>query len=171
MVSRTDAGSAAHAPSVGACAMILFLLGCGSWGSWPGQRPPEPRETSAMPKMIQLRREQPGVVGVTATVVTVEEGKLHRQKLVNDKVVEQTERELRPEEVDRVQRALVENDYQSLPRSSGAPTRANVGKLVLEVDGERAEAESAMGMPAEKAAAGASGRLEAIANVLEELAE
>ena len=127
-----------------------------------------------MPKIVRLTREQPGVVGTTATVLTIQDDKLRRQKLVNDRVVQDTERPLSSEEARRIEEVLRANDYRSLPSSGARAVQANVGKLVLEADGMRAEAPSLLGSPPPRPGAPGAApdpRLQAIAEALEALPE
>ena len=125
-----------------------------------------------MPSLLRLREEQPGVVGVTATVWAIEGGTLRRQRLVNDRVVSEVTRELQPEELERVRVALGRAAFGSLPASAAHPAEANLGKLVLEADGKRWESVYRKGAPAtELAASSPEGRLRAVADTIRTLSE
>jgi len=125
-----------------------------------------------MPPVLRLREEQPGVVGVTATVWAIEDGTLRRQRLVNDRVVSEESRELTPDEVLRVRTALSRADLPTLPAGAARPVEANLGKLVIEADGERWETVYRKGAPpAEFAADSPAARLRAIADTLRALGE
>jgi hypothetical protein len=123
-----------------------------------------------MSSLVRLREEQPGVVGVTATVWAIEDGTLRRQRLVNDRVVSEESRELRPEELERVRVALGRAASDLPPVSAVRPAEANLGKLVLEADGKRWETVYRKGAPAtELAATSAEGRLRAVADTIRTL--
>ena len=125
-----------------------------------------------MSSLVRLREEQPGVVGVTATVWAIEDGTLRRQRLVNDRVVSEETRELRPEELERVRVALGRAAFDLPPVSAVRPAEANLGKLVLEADGKRWETVYRKGAPAtELAATSPEGRLRAVADTLRTLSE
>ena len=123
-----------------------------------------------MSSLVRLREEQPGVVGVTATVWAIEDGTLRRQRLVNDRVVSEETRELTPEEVERVRAAVGQAAFSTLPSSAARPVEANVGKLVLEADGKRWETVYRKGAPAaELAATSPEARLQAVADTIRTL--
>ena len=125
-----------------------------------------------MPSLLRLREEQPGVVGVTATVWAIEDGTLCRRRLVNDRVVSEEIRQLQPEELERVRVALGQAAFPALPVSAAPPAAANLGKLVLEADGKRWETTYRKGAPAtELAASSPEARLRAIADTIRTLAE
>ena len=119
-----------------------------------------------MPKLVRLRQEQPGVVGVQATEWTIREGVLQRRKLLNDRVVSDEEHSLGADELRRVETALVENAYAELPESLGRRLEANTGRLVLETDVTRCEMPYRAGEPPEPDAASERARLRAIAEVI-----
>jgi hypothetical protein len=124
-----------------------------------------------MPSVLQLREEQPGVVGTTATVWLIQDGKLRRQRLVNDRVVAEESRELTPAEIERVRSALGQASFSSLPALSARPVEANVGKLVLEADGKRWETPYRAGAtPTAQAAGSPEARLLSIASTIRTLA-
>ena len=106
-----------------------------------------------MPSVLQLREEQSGVVGVTATVWRIEHGTLSRAKLVNDRKVAEESRALSPDEVARVRSALGRADLATLGAPASRAPEANAARLVLEADGQRWEtsyrtgAETAVGSP------------------------
>jgi hypothetical protein len=154
-----------------AAALAAACLACGGHAAHTARV--AHREESAMPRTVRLTREQPGVVGTTATVLTIQDDTLRRQKLVNGKVVGESERRLSREEAQRVERVLLENDYRSIPSAGGRALQANVGRLVLEADGARAEAPSMLGSaPGPGAPVTAPDpRLQAIAEALEALPE
>jgi hypothetical protein len=126
-----------------------------------------------MPSVLRLREEQPGVVGVTATLWAIEDGRLRRQRLVNDRVVSEETRELSAEEVERVKAAVGDASLATLPATSARPVEANVGKLVLEADGRRWETAVRKGAPRpEPATAGsAEARVRAVADAIRALSE
>jgi hypothetical protein len=125
-----------------------------------------------MPSLLRLREEQPGVVGVTATVWAIEDGTLCCQRLVNDRVVSEETRELQPEELERVRVALGQAAFGALPSGAARPAEANLGKLVLEADGKRWETPYSKGAPAPRpAATSPEGRLRAIADTIRTLSE
>lgn len=119
-----------------------------------------------MPKLVRLRQEQPGVVGVQATEWTIRNGVLQRRKLLNDRVVSDEEQALGADEVRRVETALTENAYAELPASLGRRLEANTGRLVLETDATRCEMPYRAGDPPEPDAASERARLRAIAEVI-----
>ena len=122
-----------------------------------------------MPALLRLREEQPGVVGVTATVWAIEDGRLCCQRLVNDRVVSEETRELRAEELERVRRALGQAALGAAPASVAPPAEANLGKLVLEADGKRWETPHRRGAAAPKASA--EGLILALADTIRTLSE
>jgi hypothetical protein len=125
-----------------------------------------------MSSLLRLREEQPGVVGVTATVWAIEDGTLCCQRLVNDRVVSEETRELQPAELERVRVALGQAAFGGLPVSAPPPKEANLGKLVLEADGKRWETVYRKGAPATKLAASSpEGRLRAVADTIRTLSE
>jgi hypothetical protein len=125
-----------------------------------------------MPSLLRLREEQPGVVGVTATVWAIEGGTLRSQRLVNDRVVSEESRALQPEEMERVRVALGRAALDRLPVSAVHPAEANQGKLVFEADGKRWETVYRKGARAtEPAASSPEGRLRAVADTIRTLSE
>jgi hypothetical protein len=125
-----------------------------------------------MSSLLRLREEQPGVVGVTATVWAIEDGTLRCRRLVNERVVSEEIRELQPEELERVRAALGQAAIDPLPASAVHPEQANLGKLVLEADGKRWETVYRKGAPAsELAASSPEGRLRAVADAIRTLSE
>ena len=125
-----------------------------------------------MSSLLRLREEQPGVVGVTATVWAIEDGTLCCRRLVNDRVVSEETRELQPAELERVRVALGQAAFDLLPVSAPPPKEANLGKLVLEADGKRWETVYRKGAPATKLAASSpEGRLRAVADTIRTLSE
>jgi hypothetical protein len=125
-----------------------------------------------MPSVLRLREEQPGVVGVTATLWAIEERTLRRQRLVNERVVSEESRELSAEEVARVAAALGRAALATLPVTQGRPLEANAGRLVLEADGRRWETAWRRGAPPSTApASSAEARVRAVADAIRALAE
>ena len=90
-----------------------------------------------MPALLRLREEQLGVVGSTATLWAIEDGRLCRRCLVNDRVVSEETRELQPAALERVRLALRQVAAAGHAASLAAPVGVNLGKLVLEADGKR----------------------------------
>ena len=125
-----------------------------------------------MPSLLRLREEQPGVVGVTATVWSIEDATLRCRHLVNDRVVSEETRALRPDELERVRVALGRAASGALPSSPAPPVEANQGRLVLEAGGRRWETAYRKGaaLP-EGAAASPEARLRAVADTIRTLAE
>ncbi len=125
-----------------------------------------------MPSVLQLRVEQPGVVGVTATVWRIEDGKLRQERLVNDRKVSEESRVLKPDELARVRAALSQADLATLPPAASRSLEANAGKLVLEADGRRWEAPYGAGAPQPDASAGSTeARLREVADVVRGLSQ
>jgi hypothetical protein len=143
---------------------VLLLVGCGE----PELEPPG---GTSMPKLVRLRQEQPGVVGVQATEWTIRDGVLRRRKLLNDRVVSDEEESLDSDALRRVEGALSENAYAELPASLGRGLAANTGKLVLETDATRCEMPYMAGDPPESDARSEKARLRAIAEVIRGLGE
>ena len=125
-----------------------------------------------MSSLVRLREEQPGVVGVTATVWAIDDGTLCCQRLVNDRVVSEETRQLHPEELERVRVALGQAAFGHFHASAAHPAEANLGKLVLEADGKRWETAYRRGAAAtELAASSPEARLRAVADTIRNLAE
>jgi hypothetical protein len=125
-----------------------------------------------MSSLLRLREEQPGVVGVTATVWAIEDGTLCCRRLVNDRVVSEETRELQPEELERVRVALGQAAFDLLPVSAVPTAGSNLGRLVLEADGKRWETAYRKGTPApELAARSPEARLRAVADTIRTLTE
>jgi hypothetical protein len=122
-----------------------------------------------MPKLVRLRQEQPGVVGVQATEWTIRDGVLRRRKLLNDRVVSDEEETLDAAALARVQGVLGEKAYAGLPASLGRGIEANTGRLVLETDATRCEMPYTAGDPPEPDAGSEKARLRAIAEVIQGL--
>jgi hypothetical protein len=105
-------------------------------------------------------------------VWAIEDGTLRRQRLVNDRVVSEESRELTPDEIQRVRTALGRADLPTLAGGAVRPVEANLGKLVIEADGERWETAYRKGAPpAESAADSPDARLRGVADTLRALGE
>src|SRR5262245_48508870 len=123
-----------------------------------------------MGSVLKLREEQPGVVGVTATLWAIEDHTLRRQRLVNERVVSDESRELSAEEIARVEEALGRASLATLPALAERRAEANAGRLVLEADGRRWETILRKGAPRSAQASSAEGRLGAVADAIRALA-
>ena len=123
-----------------------------------------------MRSVLRLREEQPGVVGVTATLWAIEDHTLRRQRLVNERVVSEESRELSAEEVAGVEAALGRASLATLPALPAHPAEANAGRLVLEADGRRWETILRKGAPPSAPPSSVEGRLGAVADAIRALA-
>lgn len=125
-----------------------------------------------MPTMLRLRQEQPGVVGVETMVWTLRERTLRRERLLNERVVEERAWVLSEADLRDLQEVLAQNQVQNLPASlgwHGERAEGQIGRIVLETEVSRCEMPYQLGSEPEPNARPEETRLRTIAEAIRSL--